>query len=73
MVMVESASSECGGDENKYYNICSELQNLFSIAKFSAPLVFAEGKEYNKAEKLWVFGSCARKEETPESDVDFFG
>ena len=25
----------------------------------------------HKAEKLWVFGSCARKEETPESDVVF--
>ena len=25
----------------------------------------------HKAEMLWVFGSCARKEETPESDVDF--
>ncbi len=25
----------------------------------------------NKAEALYVFGSCARKEETPESDVDF--
>ena len=25
----------------------------------------------NKAKKLYVFGSCARKEETPESDVDF--
>ena len=25
----------------------------------------------HKAEKLWVFGSCARKEESPESDVDF--
>ena len=24
----------------------------------------------NKAEKLWVFGSCARKEERPDSDVD---
>ena len=24
----------------------------------------------HKAEKLWVFGSCARKEETPGSDVD---
>ena len=22
------------------------------------------------AERVWVFGSCARKEETPESDVD---
>ena len=25
----------------------------------------------HKAEKLWVFGSVARKEETPTSDVDF--
>ena len=25
----------------------------------------------HKAEKLWVFGSCARKEETLESDVGF--
>ena len=33
--------------ENKYYNICFELQNLVSIAKVSVPLVFAEGKEYN--------------------------
>ena len=24
----------------------------------------------HKAEKLWVFGSCARKEEQPGSDVD---
>ena len=25
----------------------------------------------HKAYKVYVFGSCARKEETPESDVDF--
>ena len=25
----------------------------------------------HKAEKLWVFGSCARREECPDSDVDF--
>jgi len=25
----------------------------------------------HKAEKLWVFGSVARREETPESDIDF--
>ena len=25
----------------------------------------------HKAEKLWVFGSCARKEETDSSDIDF--
>ena len=25
----------------------------------------------HKVEKLWVFGSCARREERPGSDVDF--
>ena len=25
----------------------------------------------HNAEKLWVFGSCARMEERPDSDVDF--
>ena len=25
----------------------------------------------HKAAKVYVFGSCARKEETPDSDVDF--
>ena len=47
MVMAESAVSESCEYENKYYNICSELQNLVSIAKVSVPLVFAERKEYN--------------------------
>ena len=32
--------------------------------------IYAIAKAH-KAEKLWVFGSCARKEETPDSDVDF--
>jgi len=25
----------------------------------------------HKARRLWVFGSCARKEERPDSDIDF--
>ena len=32
--------------------------------------VYAIAKRH-KAERLWVFGSCARGEETPESDIDF--
>ena len=32
--------------------------------------IYAIVRKY-KAEKLWVFGSCARKEERPDSDVDF--
>ena len=31
--------------------------------------VYAIARKH-KAEKLWVFGSCARKEERPDSDVD---
>ena len=32
--------------------------------------VYAIAKRH-KAERLWVFGSCARREERPDSDVDF--
>ena len=32
--------------------------------------VYAIAKRH-KAERLWVFGSCARGDETPESDIDF--
>ena len=56
--LAESPSSESCEYENNYYNICSELLNLVSIAKVSALLVFAEGKEYNnvalKIEYLYV-------------------
>ena len=40
MVMAETSESESCEYENKYYNICSELQNLVSIAKVSAPSCF---------------------------------
>ena len=43
----------------KLDEICAKRDEIYAIAKS------------HKAEKLWVFGSCARKEETPESDVDF--
>ena len=32
--------------------------------------IYAIAKRH-KAERLWVFGSCARREESPDSDVDF--
>ena len=38
--------------------ICAKRDELYEIAK------------RNKAERLCVFGSCARKEERPDSDVD---
>ena len=45
--LAETSVSERCEYENKYYNICSELLNLVSIANVSVPLVFAERKEYN--------------------------
>ena len=39
--------------------ICAKRDEIYAIAR------------RHKAEKLWVFGSCARKEERPDSDVDF--
>ena len=44
----DAAPPEFAGFCKCLYNICCELQNLVSIAKVSAPLVFAEVKEYNK-------------------------
>ncbi len=32
--------------------------------------IYAAANNHN-AKRLWVFGSCARREETPDSDVDF--
>lgn len=42
---------------------------LDKISNMRSRILEIAGK--HKAEKLWVFGSCARKEETPDSDVDF--
>lgn len=39
--------------------ICARRDEIYAIAR------------KHKAEKLWVCGSVARKEETPDSDVDF--
>ena len=32
--------------------------------------IYSLAREH-KADRLWVFGSCARKEERPDSDIDF--
>ena len=39
--------------------ICAKRDEVYAIAR------------RHKDEKLWVFGSCARREERPDSDVDF--
>ena len=39
--------------------ICAKRNEIYAIAR------------KHKAERLWVFGSCARREERPDSDVDF--
>ena len=38
--------------------ICAKRDQIYALAR------------KHKAEKLWVFGSCARQEETADSDVD---
>ena len=43
----DAAPPEFAGFCKCLYNICCELLNLVSIAKVSAPLVFAKRKEYN--------------------------
>lgn len=43
----------------KLDEIIKNKENIYAIAK------------KNKVEKIYVFGSCARKEETNDSDIDF--
>lgn len=43
--------------------------SLLEAIRAKRDQVYAIAKEH-KAEKLWVFGSCARGEETADSDVD---
>ena len=51
-----------------YNNDVSEMCMLDEI-RAKRDEIYAIARKH-KAEKLWVFGSCARKEERPDSDVD---
>ncbi len=51
-----------------YNKVVSEMCMLDEI-RAKRDEVYAIARRH-KAEKLWVFGSCARKEERPDSDVD---
>ena len=42
-----------------------QLDRLYSLKSQINEIV-----QRHNAEKVYVFGSCARKEETPESDID---
>ncbi len=46
--------------------------NVFMLDEIRAKRdgIYAIARRH-KAEKLWGFGSCARREERPDSDVDF--
>ena len=43
---------------------------MLDIIRAKRDEIYAIAKKH-KAEKLWVFGSAARKEERPDSDADF--
>ena len=49
-----------------------DVSGMCMMDKISAKRdeIYAIARKH-KAEKLWVFGSCARREERPDSDVDF--
>ena len=57
------------------YNIavfgsCHVIMCMLDEIRAKRDEIYAIARKH-KAEKLWVFGSCARKEERPDSDVDF--
>ena len=63
------------GGVGKWYNIhwirrIATKMCMLDEIRAKREEIYAIARKH-KAEKLWVFGSCARKEETPESDVDF--
>ena len=43
---------------------------MLDVIRAKRDEIYAIARKH-KAEKLWVFGSCARKEESLDSDVDF--
>ena len=54
----------------KWYNVDVLKMCMMDEIRAKRDEIYAIARKH-KAEKLWVFGSCARKEERPDSDVDF--
>ena len=56
------------GHNGKWYN--THRQNMCMMEQIRAKRdeIYAIAKK-QKAERLWVFGSCARGEERPDSDI----
>ena len=54
----------------KWYNIWRMNMCMLDEIRAKRDEIYAIARRH-KAEKLWVFGSCARREERPDSDVDF--
>ena len=53
-----------------WYNVGVSDMCMLDEIRAKRDEIYAIARKH-KAEKLWVFGSCARKEECPGSDVDF--
>ena len=51
------------------YNVCVSKMCMLDEIRAKRDEIYAIARRH-KAERLWVFGSCARKEERPDSDVD---
>ena len=52
------------------YNVNSFHMCMLDEIRAKRDEIYAIARRH-KAEKLWVFGSCVRREERPDSDVDF--
>ena len=52
-----------------WYNVDVLKMCMLDEIRTKRDEIYAIARKH-KAEKLWVFGSCAREEETPDSDVD---
>ena len=53
-----------------WYNVGVFKMCMMDEIRAKRDEIYAIARKHN-AEKLWVFGSCARREERPDSDVDF--
>ena len=57
------------GKPEIWYNVGVFKMCMLDEIRAKRDEIYAIARKH-KAEKLWVFGSCARKEERPDSDVD---
>ena len=69
LIILDNLQCKATGTE-KWYNAGVLNMCMMDQIRAKRDEIYAIARRH-KAEKLWVFGSCARGEERPDSDVDF--